>query len=101
MQISFLIMDWKIRFIPWSFSDSKGNAHQISIGNVTGDTYYATVDDGQTVYTVSAAVMEDLQYSLEEMAQLDQAPPIGSGNLVEETITKAGSQTHLFCGQQR
>ncbi len=74
-------------------SDSKGNTHQISIGNVTGDTYYATVDDSQTVYTVSAAVMEDLQYSLEEMAQLDQVPSIGSGNLVEETITKAGSQT--------
>nr|WP_288555837.1 DUF4340 domain-containing protein [uncultured Mediterraneibacter sp.] len=74
-------------------SNSKGNTHQISIGNVTGDTYYATVDDSQTVYTVSAAVMEDLQYSLEEMAQLDQVPSIGSGNLVEETITKAGSQT--------
>ena len=74
-------------------SDSKGNTHQISIGNVTGDTYYATVDDSQTVYTVSAAVMEYLQYSLEEMAQLDQVPSIGSGNLVEETITKAGSQT--------
>ncbi|GCA66729.1 hypothetical protein KGMB01110_11650 [Mediterraneibacter butyricigenes] len=74
-------------------SDSKGNTHQISIGNVIGDTYYATVDDSQTVYTVSAAVMEDLQYSLEEMAQLDQVPSIGSGNLVEETITKAGSQT--------
>ena len=74
-------------------SDSKGNTHQISIGNVTGDTYYVTVDDSQTVYTVSAAVMEDLQYSLEEMAQLDQVPSIGSGNLVEETITKAGSQT--------
>lgn len=74
-------------------SDSKGNTHQISIGNVTGDMYYATVDDSQTVYTVSAAVMEDLQYSLEEMAQLDQVPSIGSGNLVEETITKAGSQT--------
>ena len=74
-------------------SDSKGNTHQISIGNVTGDTYYATVDDSQMVYTVSAAVMEDLQYSLEEMAQLDQVPSIGSGNLVEETITKAGSQT--------
>lgn len=74
-------------------SDSKGNTHQISIGNVTGDTYYATVDDSQTVYTVSAAVTEDLQYSLEEMAQLDQVPSIGSGNLVEEAITKAGSQT--------
>ncbi len=74
-------------------SDSKGNTHQLSIGNVTGDTYYAMVDDSQTVYTVSAAVMEDLQYSLEEMAQLDQVPSIGSGNLVEETITKAGSQT--------
>ena len=75
-------------------SDSKGTTHKISIGNVTGDTYYATVDDSQTVYTVSAAVMEDLQYSLEEMAQLDQVPSIGSGNLVEETITKAGSQTN-------
>lgn len=74
-------------------SDSKGTTHKISIGNVTGDTYYATVDDSQTVYTVSAAVMEDLQYSLEEMAQLDQVPSLGSGNLVKETITKAGAQT--------
>ena len=74
-------------------SDAKGTTHKISIGNVTGDTYYATVDDGKTVYTISAALLEDLQYSLEEMAQLDVVPSIGSGNLIKETITKAGTQT--------
>ena len=74
-------------------TNAKGTTHKISIGNVTGDTYYATVDDSKTVYTISAALLEDLQYSLEEMAQLDQVPSIGSGNLVKATITKAGTQT--------
>lgn len=74
-------------------TDAKGTTHKISIGNVIGDTYYATVDESKTVYTISAALMEDLQYSLEEMAQLDQVPSIGSGNLVKATITKAGTQT--------
>ena len=60
---------------------------------MTGDYYYVTVDDAGEVYTVSTAVIDDLNYSLDDMAQLDEYPSIGSGNLVRETITQNGETT--------
>lgn len=52
-----------------------------------------TVDDAGEVYTVSTAVIDDLNYSLDDMAQLDEYPSIGSGNLARETITQNGETT--------
>ena len=66
---------------------------KIQIGNAVGDNYYATVDDIKEVYTISGTVVSDLQYSLDEMAQLDMMPSVGSGNLIKETITEDGKTT--------
>lgn len=70
-----------------------GTEHTIYFGDATGDDYYVTVDDDGEVYTVSSSVLDDLQYTLDEMAELDDYPSIGSGNLVKETITENGETT--------
>ena len=75
------------------FTDGSGATTSIYFGNVTGDYYYVTVDDAGEVYTVSTAVIDDLNYSLDDMAQLDEYPSIGSGNLARETITQNGETT--------
>ena len=51
------------------------------------------MDDIKEVYTISGTVVSDLQYSLDEMAQLDMMPSVGSGNLIKETITEDGKTT--------
>ena len=49
-------------------------------------------DDG-VVYTVSSTAADNLTQSLDEMAQLDEYPSIGSGNLKKVSITENGETT--------
>lgn len=74
-------------------TQSDGTVTDICFGNTTGDCYYVTAGDTGVVYTVSATVIEDLNYTLDDMAQLDEYPGIGSGNLVKEVITENGEST--------
>lgn len=76
-----------------TLTDTGGTATTLYYGNAAGDDYYVTVGDTKKVYTVSSTSISDLQYSLEDMAQLDTYPTIGSGNLKKEVITKGGETT--------
>ena len=75
------------------YTDSEGNVTRIYFGDMTGDYYYVTVNDDGIVYTVASTVIENLDYSLEDIAELDDYPSIGSGNLVREVITQNGETT--------
>lgn len=74
-------------------TDADGTETTLYYGNTAGDNYYVTVGDQGKVYTVSSNTISDLQYSLEDMAQLDTYPSIGSGNLKKEVITQDGQTT--------
>ena len=75
-----------------TLTDQDGTETTLYFGNAVDDGYYLTVDDTKTVYTVGN-VIDVFQQSLEEMAQLDEYPNIGSGNLKKETITQNGGTT--------
>lgn len=75
-----------------TLTDKDGTETTLYFGNAVDDGYYLTVDDTKKVYTVGN-VIEVFQHSLEEMAQLDEYPNIGSGNLKKETITQNGETT--------
>lgn len=75
-----------------TLTDQDGTETTLYFGNAVDDGYYLTVDDTKTVYTVGN-VIDVFQHSLEEMAQLDEYPNIGSGNLKKETITQNGGMT--------
>lgn len=70
-----------------------GSKTEVYFGNAVGDDYYVTTGDKQKVFTVSNTVISDLQYGLDDMAQLDTFPTVGSGNLKKETVTQNGTQT--------
>lgn len=76
-----------------SLTTESGEQTVLDFGNAVGDSYYLTVKDSGLVYTVSASVLDELQYTKDEMAQFDTYPTIGSGNLVKETITENGVTT--------
>ena len=76
-----------------SFTDKEENTTDLYFGNMTGDDYYVTVGDTGKVYTVASTVIESLNYTLDDIAQLDEYPSIGSGNLVKETIIQNGETT--------
>ena len=75
------------------YTDAEGNVTELLFGDMTGDDYYAMISGSDTVYTVGGSEIEALNYSLEDMAQLDDYPSIGSGNLVKEVITQNGETT--------
>lgn len=75
------------------FTDTEGNVTSLYFGNMTGDYYYVTADDEGIVYTVASTALDTLNYTIEDMAQLDEYPSIGSGNLVKEVITQNGETT--------
>ena len=64
-----------------TLTDEAGTVTTIKIGNATGNDYYATVDDTEKVYTIPATSLDDIQTELDQIAQLDTYPSIGSGNL--------------------
>ncbi len=75
------------------YTDTEGAVTQIRFGDTTGEDYYVTVGDTGIVYTVAGTVMNSFNYTLEDMAQLDNYPSIGSGNLLKVEITEDNETT--------
>ncbi len=75
------------------YTDADGSLVQVKFGDMTGDDYYVTVGDQGIVYTVAGTVFDTFNYALNDLAQLDTYPSIGSGNLVKEVITENGVTT--------
>lgn len=65
----------------------------LQFGNAVDDSYYLTVEGTDRVYTVASGALDELQYTMDELAQFDTYPEIGSGNLLKETITENGKTT--------
>ena len=75
------------------YTDADGNVTELLFGDMTGDDYYVMKDGSDTVYTVGSSVIDPFNHALDDMAQLDDYPSIGSGNLVKEVITQNGVTT--------
>lgn len=76
-----------------TLTQSDGTVTEIYYGNTVDDYYYVTVNDDGIVYTVSSSTVENLPQSLDDMAQFDDYPSIGSGNLKKVSITENGEAT--------
>lgn len=72
----------------------------LQFGNAVDDSYYLTVEGTDRVYTVASGVLDELQYTMDELAQFDTYPEIGSGNLLKETITENGKTTTYDSGKE-
>lgn len=62
-------------------TEEDGTVTTVSFGDSTGTDYYVTVGDTGVVYTVASSVLDDFKTELSDLAQLDEYPSIGSGNL--------------------
>ncbi len=78
----------------WYTAD--GTTSTIYIGNVADDNYYATIDDTGKVYTITGDILLDMHFDLIEIAELDQVPSIGSGNLLQVDVTLPGEETVVY-----
>lgn len=75
------------------YTDTDGNITDVYFGNMTGDYYYVTAGNTGNVYTVESMIIDSFNYTLNDIAQFDEYPSIGSGNLVREVITQNGETT--------
>ncbi len=78
----------------WYTAD--GDTSTIYIGDAADDDYYATVDDTGKVYTIPGDILLDMHFDLVEIAELDQVPAIGSGNLLKVDVTRPGGETSVY-----
>lgn len=81
-------------------TDADGCEVQLYFGNAVGEEYYVMEADTGYIYTVSSGVVADLQYTLDEMAQLDDTPAISSGNLQSVTIVQNGESVSYSSGNE-
>ena len=58
------------------------------ISEIIQGQYLCNIRRGKSIYTVSSQVIEDLNYTEEDLIQLDDYPSIGSGNLEKAVITQ-------------
>lgn len=71
-------------------SDKEGQKTVIKIGDMTesGEDYYITADDGQTVFTVESSILDTLIFDKMSLVQTESFPDIDSSNLKEITIAQ-------------
>lgn len=71
-----------------SYTDSDGTEYSLQIGDMTGENYYACLDEGETVYTIASDLIDSLSFDLSTLVENDSVPHIGSSNLKKVEITK-------------
>jgi len=76
-----------------TLTEADGTVTEIKFGNTVDDYYYVSLDDSGTVYTVPSSAADNLSQSLNDMAQFDDYPSIGSGNLKKVVITSGETST--------
>ncbi len=76
-----------------TLTEADGTVTEIRFGNTVDDYYYVSLGESGTVYTVPSSAADNLSQSLNDMAQFDDYPSIGSGNLKKVVITSGETST--------
>ena len=76
-----------------TLTEADGTVTEIKFGNTVDDYYYVSLVDSGTLYTVPSSAADNLSQSLNDMAQFDDYPSIGSGNLKKVVITSGETST--------
>ena len=76
-----------------TLTEADGTVTEIKFGNTVDDYYYVSLVDSGTLYTVPSNAADNLSQSLNDMAQFDDYPSIGSGNLKKVVITSGETST--------
>lgn len=74
---------------------SSGAVFSLDVGSEVGGNYYARVEGEKTVYTISSSLMDQTDYSLTGMIELDAIPPVTESRLLSLTIS-SGGKTSVF-----
>lgn len=83
-----------------TMTDSQGSKTEIWIGSVASNSdYYLTADGGETIYTVSSLITEDLIFDESLLLQTETFPEIDSSNLISLKIEKNG-KTLVNCEKE-
>ena len=69
---------------------SDGTTGVLLVGSAVNGGYYARLEDGDTVYTISSALMDGTDMGLMEMIALEEFPVVTEANAVSITLSLDG-----------
>lgn len=69
-------------------AEEDGTETVIFVGNGAGENYYAMVEGGEKVYTISDELVTGLSFDLASLVKNDTVPDISSGNLKKVTVVQ-------------
>lgn len=73
-----------------SVEDNSGNITEIKIGAMTGEEYYITADDGETVYTVASSITDAMIFDENSLIQYETFPSIYESIFESIIVTENG-----------
>lgn len=76
-----------------SYTTADGKEGAVYIGNLTGEDYYAMVEDSDQIYTIADDLPYSMDFDLSGYIQTDTVPSISSGNLKKIEITENETTT--------
>ena len=73
-----------------SFSDNSGSEKKFAVGSEStiAEGCYAHLDDTKKIYIVSSDILEDFQYTKEQMMKVPDAPDIAASNVKSYQLLK-------------
>lgn len=75
------------------YATEDGKEGVIDIGSMTGENYYAKLEDSDAVYTITDDLVYGLSFELTGFVENDTVPSISSGNLTGVKVAENGSET--------
>lgn len=73
-----------------------GKSDLLLIGSASGDNYYLMHEDDEKVYTVSAELLSQLAWDLENIVQKENFVSVTEQNFVKQVVTKADGTETIF-----
>ena len=77
-----------------SMKDDDGNVTRLEIGADTGEGYYMTADDGETVYTVESSIVDSMVFDEDSLIEYETFPGIYE-SIFHKIVVKRDGETLL------
>ena len=77
-------------------TEEDGKTDLLLIGSAAGENYYLMHEDDEKIYTVSADIVSQMVWDLDNVVQKESFVSVTDNNFVKQTVTKADGTETIF-----